>query len=322
MSMSRAKPADKKPFRVAAGPTAPGFARSMGESCGRLLRPLLPLLIFCAAIGGFSLLLWYPVHGEFFGLANSRDSVTSNRGRLTAESIRQAVLGQPRPAWIYKEDFELVANLGLFAVNHCVFEANLSRELAQKYETNSWVERVQAVSLRYPAQVKLEINWRKPAATVPQAGLVLDQQGYVLNLMCAGAKDLPRITNVPCLRTQVGQQVPEKDLLSALGLIPNAQYALTLKNLKIAEVAREASGGWRIVTEGGPVIEWGAFSDDPPLGEPRTHEKADSLRQCLSACKDPSALEYIKLYTPTPTFKDRTARTAPRANPAATRVPH
>jgi hypothetical protein len=248
------------------------------------------------------------------GLPVAMNSAGAKDSRLTEKEIRDAVLLRlHRPEWIYKEDFEQIANLGLFAVGRCVFESGLSHELAAKYETNSWVKNVESVHLRYPARVDLELEWRKPAAIVPQAGMVLDQDGYSLNLMCAAAKNLPRLANVPCQHTPPGQQVAEKDLLSALELLRTAQDALLLgpgnaKNLKPVEVLREASGQWRINTENGPVIEWGVFSDDPPLDEPRTHEKSESLRRCLCDCKDSAALEYIKLYTATPVFKDRVVR--------------
>ena len=45
----------------------------------------------------------------------------------------------------------------------------------------------------------------------------------------------------------------------------------------------------------GLVIMWGAFTDDPPIDEPRTHEKAELLQKRL--CEwNPALLEYVKVY--------------------------
>ncbi|MFH0939639.1 MAG: hypothetical protein V1899_10230 [Planctomycetota bacterium] len=319
--MARNKSVEKKkPVRVAAGPAAPGFARSMGENTGRLLRPLLPLLVFTLVVTGISLALWYPVYGDAWGLSTSHKSAVANRGYLTVVALRQAVLSQTRPVWISREDFEQVANLGQFAAQRSLFEPNLSRELAQKYETNPWVERVQVVRLRYPAQVKLQIEWRKPAARVNQSNLVLDRHGYVLNLMCDGpaARDIPRISGLTCGRAEVGKRMPEKELLDALGLLAVIKDALVFSpgNLKVADIVREPSGMWRVVTDRGPMIYWGAFTDDPPMDEPRTREKADLLRRRLCECKDPSSLEYIKVYHASAPFKPRVASSSLNGNTA------
>jgi hypothetical protein len=179
--MSRGKTAEKKkPGRVASGPEAPGFARSLGESTGLILRPCMPLALILAVLGGLSFLLWRCA-GKV-SAAGPGDARASSEF-LDEGTIRQAVLQNKRPPWITREDFEQTAGLGLFAQRHSVFEAGLSRTLAEKYQASPWVERVRTVCLRYPAQVEVEIEWRKPAARVERPSMVLDRQGVALNLM-------------------------------------------------------------------------------------------------------------------------------------------
>ena len=295
--MSRGKAAEnkKKPARVAAGPEAPGFARSLGENTGRLISPVLPLLVILAVGTGTSFLLWRTTAS-----AEMRDDSTARNGeRLTERTIRGAILLKPRPPWISKEDFEQTANLGLIARNRSIFEANLSRALAESYERSGWVEKVQAVRLRFPAQMEVEIEWRKPVARVERL-MVLDRHGYVLNLMgdSTAVRDVPVITGVIAMRAEAGNKVKEKELIDGLDLMAVVKEALSASpgQLKISTVIREPSGMWRVITDRGPAIYWGAFTDEPQMDEPRTREKAELLRRRLCEIKDPSLLEYIKVY--------------------------
>jgi hypothetical protein len=310
--MSKVKAVEKKkPARIAAGPEAPGFARSMGENTGRLLRPMFPLLLVAGMFVGVSVLMWRPVYGEGGG----GDSVEA-RGRLNAKLLRAAILQKKRPDWISPEDYAQIADIGLLAQNHSVFEPGLSRALAQAYESNSWVERVNAVRLRYPARIEIEIEWRKPVARVAQTSMVLDRNGYVLNLMSdsANVRDTPLIGGVGCLRTEAGKQVPEKDLLDALGLLRVVREALSSSpgGLRVASLQRVSAAMWHVQTDRGPLVYWGAFTDDPPMDEPTTHEKADLLRRRLCEIKDPGLLEYIKVYHAKAVVKPR-ALSAPVA---------
>ncbi len=302
-AMSRAKSAEnkKKPARVAAGPEAPGFARSMGENTGRVLRPLIPLTIFLAVFAGLSFALWYPVRGE--GSANnSRTATPSERGRLSAGMLQNAILKQKRPPYISAEDFRQVANLGLAFENRSIFEPNLTRTLAQRYESSPWVERVQAIRVRYPALIEVELDWRVPAARVENSTMVLDPHGVVLNLMSdnpALQLEIPKIAGVICARTDAGRKVSEKDLLDGLGLLGVLNDALSSwrGKLKVAAVQREPSGQWLATTDRGPRILWGFFTEEPPIDEPRTQEKANLLRRRLSEV-NPSDIESIRLYDP------------------------
>lgn len=318
--MSRDKSADKKkPARVAAGPEAPGFARSLGESAGLLLRTCLPLLLAIAVASGLSVLLWYCA-GKAAATGNAEPRTRADR--LNETTIRQAVLLQKRPAWISKEDFEQAASLGLFAQGHSVFEAGLSRALAERYETSPWVERVRALRLRHPARMELEIDWRRPVARVDQPSLVLDRNAVVLNLMAdsSAVRDIPLLAGVTPARVEAGRKVPEKEIAEALGLLAVARDALSSSpgQLKVASVQRETAGTWRVVTDRGPCVYWGFFTDDPPMEEPRTAEKASLLRRRLCEMKDPALFEYIKVYHVQAPVKPR-AYTAPGppARPAA-----
>jgi hypothetical protein len=323
--MSRAKSGEnkKKPARVAAGPEAPGFARSLGENIGRFIRPLIPLFIFFVVGGGFSALLW-----RSFGVVSAAGQgiVADSSGyRLTDKALRTAVLQKQRPVWISREDYEQVAALGLFAVNHSIFEPNLSSTLAMRYKSSPWIDDVKEVRLRYPAQVEVEFEWRRPAARVDKS-MVLDSKGWVLNLMPDNqvVRDVPLITNVICNRTETGKLVREKELMEGLGLMSVVKEALSCSpgQLKITILQREPAGTWRVITDRGPAIHWGFFTDEPGMDEPRTQEKADLLRRRLCEIKDPSLLEYVKVYTAQAPVKPRSATPPLDATPVAPRTRH
>ena len=317
--MSRAKGAEsKKKTRVAAGPQAAGFARSLRESVGGLLWRALPLILIVTFLGGTSALLWWPVHAQEQSARNER---------LTAAAIRSALLRQTRPPWISKEDFEQTANLGLCAQDQSIFSPNLSHRLAQAYEASPWVERVNKIGVRYPAQLEVDLLWRRPVACVERTTMVLDRHGVVLNLMADNPllRGLPRLSGVACVRTDAGQRVPEKDMLDALALLGIVRDALSLSpgNLHAILVQREGAGTWRICTDTGPVIYWGAFGPEPVMDEPRTTEKVTLLQRRLRESGDPTLLEYVKVYVAQAPVKLRTAgAVAENAAPAPASAPN
>ncbi|HYG74160.1 MAG TPA: hypothetical protein VEK08_04065 [Planctomycetota bacterium] len=318
--MSRAKSSGdnkKKPARVAAGPEAPGFARTLGENLGRFLRPLIPICLFFIAGAGFSVLLW-----RSFGAvsASGQSDTQPARDRLSEKVIRQAFVNKQRPVWISREDYEQVVTLGNFASGRSIFEPKLSHKIAEKLSESPWVERVQSVRLRYPSHMDIEIEWRKPAARVDRL-MVLDPSGHVLNLMpdSPAVRDTPLISGVICGRTETGKPVREKELIEALGLLKEVKDVLATSpgQLKIATIMRQPSGQWLVITDRGPAVYWGSFTDDPPMDEPRTMEKKDLLRRRLCEIKDPSLLEYIKVYHAQAPVKPRAAA-ALTAEPSAT----
>ncbi len=282
----------KKPARVADGPREPGFARSVGETMGVLLRPLVPLTTLIVLYVGISYLLWRPLNGE------SGEYESSAQALLTEKAILAAFDANQRPPWMSKPDYMQLKSEGVKALkNHSVFDPNLSRRFAVLCEKNSWIERVREVRLRYPAQMELELDFRKPVAKLDR-GTVVDRQGYGLNLSSDSppARDLPVLVGVSRKNPAIGKLTTEKTVVDALDLLSVVRDTLakTPGNLRVANVEFKDSM-WRIATDRGPVILWGAFTDDPPIDEPRTREKSELLRRRL--CEwNPALLEYVKVY--------------------------
>lgn len=292
--MARSSDSDnkKKNARVAEGPREPGLARLVGDALGMFFRPLVPLTTLIALYVGISYLLWRPLNGESGAYESSAQAL------LTEKVIIAAFDSNQRPAWISKTDYFQIKVDGAAAVkNHSVFEADLSRKLAAACERNSWVERVREVRLRYPANMELELDFRKPVARLDR-GAVVDRQGFALNLSADSipARDLPLLSGAAKKNPVTGHQTSDKAVVDALDLLSIVRDTLSKApgNLRVVNIELKDSM-WRIVTERGPVIMWGAFTDDPPIDEPRTKEKAELLRRRL--CEwNPALLEYVKVY--------------------------
>lgn len=285
----------KKAARVADGPRAPGFARSVWETLGILFRPLIPLTTLFIIYAGISYLLWRPLNGEAGGFESQAQA------RLTAKALREAIYSQQPPPGISRQDFEQIAMDGVAAAaNRSVFEPGLTRKLAQAYEHNSWVERVREVRLRYPARIELEIDFRKPFARTDR-NVVLDRNGFVLNLSAdsPAALQLPLMTGLLRQNLVVGKRASEKFVAEGLDLIAVIRDVLSQAPARLRVASLEQTNGrWRVQTDRGPAILWGEYTDDPPIDEPRTNDKATLLRRRLCESKDPTILEYVNVYDP------------------------
>ncbi len=292
--MARGNDSDgvKKNVRVAEGPSAPGFARSFVETVGMFFRPLVPLTILVVVYAGISFLLWRPLNGESGGYESAE------RALLTDKALLVALKQNERPPWMPVQDYKQIGLEGVAAAKgKSVFDAGLSRKLAGVYARNSWVERVREIRLRYPASMELELEFRKPFAKL-DCGAVLDRQGFGLNLSSDSlpARVLPVLCGVSSKNPPAGRQAAEKSAHDALDLLAVVRdvFAKSPGKLRVASIEQK-EGMWRIATPGGLLVMWGTFSDDPPIDEPRTAEKAELLRKRLNEW-NPTMLEYVKVY--------------------------
>ena len=233
----------KNAARVADGPRAQGFARSLNETLKMLGRPLAPLSVLVVVYAGISFLLWQPLNGE------SRNYESAAQARLSDAAVRSAFLSQPRPSAISAQDFKQLAQEGVAAAaNHSVFEAGLSRKLARACECNSWVEHVREVRLRFPARVELELEFRRPYART-ERGTVLDRRGFALNLSAdiQGVRGLPLVAGPVSKEPAVGSRCGDKAVLDALDLLSIVRDALAQSpgSLRVSNLERKG-GRWRI----------------------------------------------------------------------------
>ena len=301
----------KKPPAVAAGPRAPGIARTIGETLGLCVRPLVPLTVLVILYAGISYLLWRPLIGE------SHDSEFGAHALLDSKTLSDAVHTPRNVGWIPPQDVRQISAAGTAtAANHSVFEPGLARKLADAYSREGWVERVRAVRLRYPAQVEVELDFRSPCARLDN-GAVLDRQGVALNLSATNpySAALPVLAGATKCVPIPGRACNERAVTDGLDLLAVVYDVLRQSPgaLRITRV-EQSDGRGTVFTQNGPKILWGAFTDDPPLGEPRTGEKAQLLRRRLCESGNPSILEFVKVYVAQAPVKPREAEIVPLPN--------
>lgn len=285
------------------------WARVWGEKTGRALRPFLPLLFLASVYVLAVTALWLPVRND-------------GQAILTRERLLAPIMCTKPWPWVSETEWRQVAHVALAGEGRSVFEPGLAGELAKAYEASPWIERVGAVRLHYPARVSVEhMAPRIPFARVDADGgyLVVDRNGYVLpmlagDLASTGPRpyasatwlDLPSVVGVCCQRRNGGERVVEAEAQEGLRLIETAGDILKHSPgaLRAVRVQREPAGTWRVFTAGGPVIEWGYWSDERRVeGEPASAIKQDTLRRVLQAW-DPTRLRSIRLDQPTPVGSD------------------
>ncbi|MBE7465881.1 MAG: cell division protein FtsQ [Planctomycetes bacterium] len=302
--MPRAKAGDKKKAtRVIQGPSAPNFARSLGEALGRAIRPTLPLLALAVLYAGAAYLLWLPTKQDAQAL-------------LTKERLQQPILkADSRPVWLPLEEARVLVQVPLALEGRSVFEPGLARELGRLYEANPWIARVGSVKVRYPAALQVE-DWtlRSPFARVELAGgyAVVDRTGHVLPMRAGdlavqedpagetGRLRLPSITGLNLVPQPAGQPLGGSELQEGLDLLETVRGVLGRLpgDRQATRFVREAQGRWRIWMDSGAIVEWGyAAEERRPEGEPSHREKAELLYNRLFEW-DRLPVRYIKLDQP------------------------
>jgi hypothetical protein len=296
--MARAKSAD--------GPRKPSsggarWARTLGESLGRALRPLLPLLSLGVLYAALAVGLSWPLKKD-------------PQANLGSQAVLAPMLNaKPRPPYIPESEWRRLAQLGAPFEGRSVFDTGLGAEMARAYESSPWIERVGAVRLHYPATVSIEgVRPRYPFARVETDGgwLVVDRKGYVLpmsagDLALAGPRpatnapwvEVPSVLGPHARRTAPGERVTDSEAREGLGLLETAHEILSRSPgaLKAVRVQRDPAGTWRVLTAGGPVIEWGYWQDEQrPSGEPCLREKKQWLARRLAEW-DAKRLRFIRL---------------------------
>lgn len=277
--MARAKPKKNAPHKVV-GEAAAAFAHHAGETVGRTLRPLLPLLVLCGLYAGCAWLLWRPL---------DKDPQT----RLSREALLAPMQhAEGTRPWLNAQELRKIAHLGLAVEGRSVFEPGLAAELAHAYGESPWIERVHQVKLRYPAAIRIErIDLREPfAVAATETGpLFLDKAGHVLPMIDEPPANLAVLGGFLCRRLPAGATVAEPEAREALELLATLNRALgeASRALEVSAVQLVPSEGWLVQTrEGalaGPLVTWGAWDDARRRAhEPPRHAKLEQLSARLA----------------------------------------
>ena len=195
----------------------------------------------------------------------------------------------PPPAWIHadvKGQVVQAANLSRLDLR----EAGLVERVSRAFELHAWVARIRRVEKRFPAQVIVELDYRRPVAAVEvtsqgQAGLLfVDAEGVLLpseDFASNQRYDYPRIA--------VGQSSPagyglpwgdEGERVAGAARIAAAWgerfraaglYRIAVANTPGGQVAYE------LRTPGETRVIWGSPPSREAAGEPPAEQKIATL---------------------------------------------
>ncbi|MBL9082609.1 MAG: hypothetical protein JNK76_12420 [Planctomycetales bacterium] len=267
-------------------PGVPVLGPIFGLLLGPRVRPLLGIAIVV-------------VGGAYWAWSNVRDQVL-------AEAQYQIGLEQvvvtARPEWI-KADVrvEALRNASLdLPLN--VLDDQLAERVAKAFEFHPWVAEVRQVKKSLPAQVAVDVVYRKPVCmvelpdrsglyAVDAAAFLLPSQDFLSEPKKAAA--YPRLAGITSMNVgRVGVRWP--DPLVQTGVLVAAALEEVWPKLNLARITpTEVEVGqsvpqFELTTRGGTQILWGSAPTTELAGESRA---ADKIAALLGYARDHGSLE-------------------------------
>ena len=179
-------------------------------------------------------------------------------------------------------------------------DEDLSERIANAFSLHAWVAKVRRVSKHYPAQVDVELEYRRPACMVQVAGglLPVDGEGVLLpsaDFSPVEASRYPRLVSVDTVPlgpagTRWGDEriVGGAEIATAFG---ENWHRLGLRQIVPVRVSRTGDDqqyDYELFTDKGTQIIWGRPPGAPLPGDPPTEQK---LSRLLNYAKKNGTLE-------------------------------
>ncbi len=197
----------------------------------------------------------------------------------------------PLPAWIHSDIKAQVIRDAGWGTNLSLLDERLTVRVAQAFQLNPWVAKVQRVSKRQPRGVQVDLDFRRPVAMVEVAGglLAVDAEGTVLpsdDFTAADAQLYPRISGI-----QTGPRGPVGTRWGDPGVTAAAQLAAFLRDswttLQLKKIVPQVGAptdaperlSFSLVTRGERVLTWGHLPGRETAGELPASEKLARLKR-------------------------------------------
>jgi hypothetical protein len=224
-------------------------------------------------------LLWEQVREHVFASADYR---------LDADSIEVT----PLPAWIHANVKAEVIRDASLESSLSVLDPELTLQIARAFGLHPWVAKVERVTKRYPAGVKVELAYRVPVGMVEVPGpalLPVDAEGVLLpteDFSPVDARHYPRIGEIKTSPIgPVGTRWGDTRVAGAAGVASAvAPHWENLKLYQIVPAGRQANslGGietdaYELFTKGGTRIDWGRPPGAEVAGEAAAASKVARL---------------------------------------------
>jgi len=211
--------------------------------------------------------------------------------RMPEYSVYPAQLRAQAPPWA-AADLE-----GVTFPRECysIFDASLTRDVAEAYVASPWVKAVRRVEKRFPNHLHVELDLREPAAFVrlPDASHAVDAEAVCLPLAYARwdheQRPLPLIFGVKAEPPQPGQRWTDPGTLAALAVIHAlATEPALLRQVHFLDVSNldgvidPQRSEVLLFTRRRVRIAWGRAPNTTRFGEPSVPCKLARLRRHLS----------------------------------------
>ncbi|HZZ73425.1 MAG TPA: hypothetical protein VFE24_14320 [Pirellulales bacterium] len=247
----------------------------------RLLRALRKPLLILLVIGGLS---W----GAWVLWGNVRDQVAIGPDyQLDPNKIELP----PTPAWIHSDIRAQVIHDAGWGPTLSLLDERLTVKIAQAFQLNPWVAKVNRVSKQQPAGVQVDLEYRRPVAMVEVSGgvLAVDGEATVLPSEDFTADDAKRYARISGIQT--GPRGPVGTRWGDNGVAGGARLAAFLyeswptlllkKIVPQVNAPTEAPEGlnFTLITRGDRALEWGHLPGHEVTGELAATEKLARLKQ-------------------------------------------
>jgi hypothetical protein len=237
------------------------------------------LIVVVVCVGGFWSIAWWRVGDRV--LASPTYTLKIDDIQIT-----------PLPDWVHSDlRAEALANLG---GNLSINDPALARRIADALATHPWVAQVQQVRKLYPAAVRVDIVYRRPACmvVVPRGLLPVDSQGVLLptgDFSPVEAERYPRLAGIST--NPVG---PVGTCWGDPNVVGGAQVSAAIGDawgeLKLDHIAPAVPVGteprpellYKLYTRRGTCILWGRAPTTDMPGEVPASDKVARLKKYIA----------------------------------------
>ena len=186
--------------------------------------------------------------------------------------------------------------------SYSIFDPALTREVAEAYLKSPWVASVARVEKRFPNELRVQLELRRPVAFVrlPQDCYAIDSEAVSLPLDYRrwdhAAEALPLVYGVDSDPPRPGTRWADRRVRAAVSVLEAlATDPAVLKQVHIINVANldgdidPLRSEVLLYTRRRVAVDWGRPPDTRKFGEPPAHEKVAHLRRELDGGPGPTA---------------------------------
>ncbi|HEX5010966.1 MAG TPA: hypothetical protein VFY71_11245 [Planctomycetota bacterium] len=253
-------------------------------SSDRRARPLWPLLVPLALLAVLIVVAYRARHQ------------LQREPEFTVDPTRYQLVA--RPAWLTED---VAGSVAASVSSHAARGASLLRQdelaglTASLLAASPWIEAVEQIQPRWPAQADVRVRLRRPVMAI-DGDILVAADGRVLGLG-------PVVLDPPPL--QCAKPARDADVLqcaaAAAEVLP-FRAALQDVGVVLASVTPDAEGTVSFITDQNVVLAWGRSADSSPLAylDLPPSQRIDNLREVLADFPGLVGLQRVQLWTDRP----------------------